>query len=86
MTLETKDQIHEAMIALGEAARAAMRELGSVPAEAKNTALREAAKAIRASKTALLAAKTARRERRLESVGCPVAPRGARRVRRAGPE
>ena len=27
--------------------------------------------------TALLAAKTARRERRLESVGCPVAPRGA---------
>ena len=56
MTLETKDQIHEAMIALGEAARAAMRELGSVPAEAKNTALREAAKAIRASKTALLAA------------------------------
>ena len=56
MTLETKDQIHEAMIALGEAARAAMRELGSVPAEAKNTALREAAKAIRVSKTALLSA------------------------------
>lgn len=56
MTLETKEQIHEAMIALGEAARAAMRELGSVPAEAKNTALREAAKAIRASKPAILAA------------------------------
>ena len=56
MTLETKEQIHDAMIALGEAARAAMRELGSVPADAKNTALRQAAKAIRESKPAILAA------------------------------
>ena len=56
MTLETKEQIHDAMIALGEAARAAMRELGSVPADAKNTALREAARAIRESKPAILAA------------------------------
>jgi len=48
--------IHDAMVTLGQAARAAMQELATVPAETKNKALREAAKAIRASKEALLAA------------------------------
>ena len=48
------DALHTAMVALGEAARAAMRELGSVPAETKNKALLEAAKALRASRQALL--------------------------------
>ncbi len=48
------DRLHAAMIALGKAARAAMRELGSVPADAKNKALLEAAKAMRASRQALI--------------------------------
>ncbi len=42
--------IHDAMVTLGQAARAAMQELATVPAETKNKALREAAKAIRASR------------------------------------
>ncbi len=48
--------IHETMVALGQSARAAMQELATVPAETKNKALLEAAKAIRNSKEALLAA------------------------------
>jgi len=39
--------LHEAMIELGVAARAAMHELAAVPGDAKNRALREAATAIR---------------------------------------
>jgi glutamate-5-semialdehyde dehydrogenase len=54
MTPETTDEIHTAMIELGEAARAAMRELGSAPTDAKNKALTEAARAIRGSRQALL--------------------------------
>ncbi|MDA0651863.1 MAG: glutamate-5-semialdehyde dehydrogenase [Proteobacteria bacterium] len=48
--------LHDAMIQLGDAARAAMRELLAVPADAKNRALREAARAIRDSTSALAAA------------------------------
>jgi glutamate-5-semialdehyde dehydrogenase len=48
--------LHDAMIQLGDAARSAMRELSAVPADAKNRALREAARAIRDSTSALAAA------------------------------
>jgi glutamate-5-semialdehyde dehydrogenase len=47
--LKTKAGLHAAMIELGEAARAAMRELSAVPTDVKNRALQEAAKAIRDS-------------------------------------
>ena len=47
--------LHDAMIQLGEAARASMRELAAVSTDAKNRALREAAKAIRDAKPALQA-------------------------------
>jgi len=48
--------LHDAMIQLGDAARAAMRELASVPTEAKNRALREAARAIRVAMPTLVSA------------------------------
>lgn len=48
------NSLHATMIELGEAARAAMRELGSVPTEAKNKALTEAARSIRDSRQALI--------------------------------
>ena len=48
--------LHEEMIRLGEAARSAMQELGSVPTEAKDRALRGAAAAIRRSSEALKSA------------------------------
>jgi len=50
------NDLHAEMIRLGEAARAAMRQLASTPAEARNTALRAAAAAIRAARDDLLAA------------------------------
>jgi glutamate-5-semialdehyde dehydrogenase len=52
-SLGTQDDLHNAMIELGDAARAAMRELSAVPTDAKNRALLEAAQAIRNSKSAL---------------------------------
>lgn len=51
----TKD-LHDAMIQLGDAARAAMRELAAVPTDVKDRALREAAQAIRDGKPTLAAA------------------------------
>jgi len=48
--------LHAEMICIGKAARAAMRQLASTPAEARNTALRAAAAAIRAARDDLLAA------------------------------
>ena len=54
-TANTTD-LHDEMIRLGKAARSAMQELGSVPTEAKDRALRGAAASIRASKDVLKAA------------------------------
>ena len=48
--------LHDAMIQLGDSARVAMRELSVIPADVKNRALREAARAIRDSTSALAAA------------------------------
>jgi glutamate-5-semialdehyde dehydrogenase len=47
--------LRDAMIQLGDAARAAMRELSAVSTDAKNRALREAARAIRDASPALAA-------------------------------
>ena len=49
-------ELHDAMTKLGDAARESMRELSCVPADVKNRALREAAKAIRDSTPILAAA------------------------------
>ena len=49
-------ELHDAMTKLGDAARESMRELSCVPADVKNRALREAAKAIRDSTPILPAA------------------------------
>ena len=49
-------ELHDAMTKLGDAARESMRELSCVPADVKNRALREAAKAIRDSTSTLAAA------------------------------
>ena len=49
-------ELHDAMTKLGDAARESMRELSCVPADVKNRALREAAKAIRDSTPTLTAA------------------------------
>ena len=49
-------ELHDAMTKLGDAARESMRELSCVPADVKNRALREAAKAIRDSTPILTAA------------------------------
>ena len=49
-------ELHDAMTKLGDAARESMRELSCVPADVKNRALREAAKAIRDSAPTLAAA------------------------------
>ena len=54
--LSNANGLHDAMIALGEAARAAMRELAAVSTDAKNRALREAASAIRDANSTLAAA------------------------------
>jgi glutamate-5-semialdehyde dehydrogenase len=50
------NELHATMIELGKAAQAAMRELGSVPTEAKNKALIESARSIRGARQALLGA------------------------------
>ena len=60
--------LRDAMIQLGEAARAAMRELSAVSTDAKNRALREAARAIRDS-TAALAASNAKDMKAAEEKG-----------------
>ena len=49
-------ELHDAMTKLGDAARESVRELSCVPADVKNRALREAAKAIRDSTPILAAA------------------------------
>lgn len=53
MDTANKGALHDAMIQLGEAARSAMQELGSVSTDSKNRALRGAAAAIRASASTL---------------------------------
>ena len=45
----TATDLHATMLRLGEAARAAARELGTAPSEVKVRTLREAAAAIRAA-------------------------------------
>jgi len=54
--LSNATALHDAMIQLGIGARAAMRELSAVSTDAKNQALNEAAKAIRAAMSHLAAA------------------------------
>jgi glutamate-5-semialdehyde dehydrogenase len=53
MDTANTNSLHDEMIRLGESARSAMRELGTVPTEAKNRALRGAADAIRNGKDAI---------------------------------
>jgi glutamate-5-semialdehyde dehydrogenase len=54
--LSNAEALHDAMIQMGDAARASMRQLSAISTDAKNRALREAAKAIRDSKAELTAA------------------------------
>ncbi len=55
----TADEIHEQMLRLGEAARAAAEKLAVAPSEAKDRALREAASALRGGAGAILEANAA---------------------------
>lgn len=57
--LETTDALHDQMLALGRAARAAAAELATVPGPVKDQALRAAAAAIRARKAEIQAANDA---------------------------
>ncbi|KAA0681944.1 glutamate-5-semialdehyde dehydrogenase [Roseomonas genomospecies 6] len=57
--LETTDALHDQMLALGRAARAAAAELATVPSPSKDQALRAAAAAIRARKAEIQAANDA---------------------------
>ncbi len=57
--LETTDALHDQMLALGRAARAAAAELATVPGPSKDQALRAAAASIRARKAEIQAANDA---------------------------
>ena len=57
--LETTDALHDQMLALGRAARAAAAELATVPSPSKDQALRAAGAAIRARKAEIQAANDA---------------------------